>query len=64
MKRSKKPMSLPMPLHLPCRKQPLDGFSLAAGQVQLFYALASLRSSHIPLSYMIGCSADLLDTKH
>jgi hypothetical protein len=36
MKRSKKPMPPQMPLRPPCRKQPPDQFSLAAGQVRLY----------------------------
>lgn len=45
-----------MLLRLRCRKQPLDQLSLAAGDVRLFTMRASLISSHIPLSYMIGYS--------
>ena len=56
MKRSRKPMPPQMLLRLRCRKQPLDQFSLAAGDVRLFTMRASLISSHIPLSYMIGYS--------
>jgi hypothetical protein len=56
MKRLKNPTPPKMPLRLPCRKQLLDQISLAVAHVWFFTARASLDSSHIPLSYMIGYS--------